>query len=279
MAKSIYKAEKEIQEKIIADYKNGKSMRQIEKDYNVCRISVSKFLEEKKVKIQKGNHYRKYYHNVDYFEKIDNEHKAYWLGFLFADGYIVDHDHIYGEDKFGISLAEKDKEILELFKKDLQATNPIHTYERKEKGQPLSRLLLTSQKTVNDLINKGCVKKKSLILCPPKNVPEELIPHFIRGFFDGDGCIAKGKNNRSPSTENFSYKVEFTTTKEMADWLQSYFNMGSVRKEPRREKTYYFSFGGHRQVLSFYHQLYDNATIYLERKCLRFKELSKYIER
>ena len=280
MAISIYKIEKEKQEKIVADYQNGKSMRQLEKDYGVNRSTISKCLEEKEIKTQKGNQFRKYYHNIDYFENIDDEHKAYWLGFLFADGYIVDNSSHYGEDRFGLSLAEEDKQILELLKKDLQATNPIRTYERNGiKGQPLSRIELTSQKTVNDLIDKGCVKKKSLILSPPKNIPEELIPHFIRGFFDGDGSITKTKNIRYASTGNFCYGVNFTTTKEMADWLQNYFDIGTVRKEPRNEKTYYFTFGGHRQVLSFFHQLYDNATIYLERKYLRFEELSKYIER
>lgn len=280
MAISIYKIEKENQEKIIADYQNGKSMRQLEKDYGVNRNTISKFLEERKIKTKRGNHHRKYYHNIDYFENIDSEHKAYWLGFLFADGYIVDHSNCYGEDSFGLSLAEEDKQILELLKKDLQATNPILTYERKgTKGQPLSRIILTSQKTVDDLIDKGCIKKKSLFLAPPKKVPEELIPHFIRGFFDGDGSITKTKNNRYSSTNNFCYGVSFTTTKEMAEWLQNYFDIGTVRKEPRRDKTYYFTFGGHRQVLSFFHQLYDNATIYLERKYLRFEELLKYIER
>ena len=55
--------------------------------------------------------------------------------------------------------------------------------------------------------------------------------------------------------------------------------MGSVIKESRRENTYYYSLGGHSQVIQFYHILYDNATIYMERKYNRFQELlSKYNE-
>ena len=58
MAISIYKIEKENQEKIIADYQNGKSMRQLEKDYGVNRNTISKFLEERKIKTKRGNHHR-----------------------------------------------------------------------------------------------------------------------------------------------------------------------------------------------------------------------------
>lgn len=71
-----------------------------------------------------------YYHNENYFEVIDNEHKAYWLGFMFADGYISNRDDTYGEDQFGISLAKEDIQTLYQFKQDINSTNPIHEYAR-----------------------------------------------------------------------------------------------------------------------------------------------------
>ena len=106
---------------------------------------------------------------------------------MFADGYIVDNEKRYGQDAFGLALAKDSIDSLEKFKKSIKATNPI-TWDTSKKGsQPQGRLLMRSQKTVNDLIDKGCVKQKSLILQPPKNIPDDLIRHFIRGFFDGDG--------------------------------------------------------------------------------------------
>ena len=189
MAISIYKCSEELQNKIIIAYQNNISLRQIEKNFNVNRRTVSKFLEEKNIKTIKGNHYRKYFHDFDFFEKIDNEEKAYWLGFMFADGYIVNYDNYYGEDVLGLSVSLKDQKILEKFKKSIKATNPIKCYQKKDFGEPMVRLQMSSQKTVDDLISHGCVKQKSLILEPPKKIPKELIPHFIRGLFDGDGCI------------------------------------------------------------------------------------------
>lgn len=66
------------------------SLREIERVFNVSRETVSKFLTELNIKNIKGNHYRKYFHKEDYFENIDSEDKAYWLGFFFADGYICE---------------------------------------------------------------------------------------------------------------------------------------------------------------------------------------------
>ena len=68
MAINIKKVSDEITQQIIEDYKKGKSIRQIEKDYDVTRRSVAQFLEEKQIKTTKGNHYRKYTHQYDFFE-------------------------------------------------------------------------------------------------------------------------------------------------------------------------------------------------------------------
>lgn len=262
----------EIQEQIIKDYKNNLSIRELNKKYGYSRQGLSKFLEEKEVKTIKGNHYRKYFHDENFFENIDTEEKAYWLGFMFADGYIVNNEFTYGQDQFGISLAIDSLDAIEKFKKSLQATNPINwDYSGEKYGkQPLCKLVLTSQKTVNDLIAKGCVKQKTLILSPPKNVPVELEYHFIRGFFDGDGSLIRSQRKNS---NYISYNINFTTTKLFAEWLQNKFNMGQIFKEKRREHTWYYGLSGNQQIIKFYHLLYDNATIWLDRKYNKFQEL------
>ena len=274
MAISINKVDAETKNKIIEAYKNNMSLREIEKEFKVLRATVSKFLEEQNIKKIKGNHYRKYFHDFDFFENIDTEEKAYWLGFMFADGYIVNHENHYGEDSFGLTLAEDSLDSIEKFKKSLHATNPILYDNSKSIGQPQAKIVLTSQKTVNDLIDKGCVKQKSLILQPPKKVPEKLLSHFIRGFFDGDGSLMKYNYNNYPS-----YQIGFTTTYEMAIWLREIFGKGDIRKEKRRDFTWYYSIGGNRQVLDICHYMYDEATIWMDRKYARYQELlAKYNE-
>lgn len=279
MAINIKKFSDEQIQQIVEDYLNGKSMRQIEKDYNVARQSVANYLEEKQIKTTKGNHYRKYKHQYDFFENINTEEKAYWLGFMFADGYIVDYSKKYGEDKFGITLHSKDKKTLEQFKKSIKSTNPITDVS--SNGRQLHRIIMSSQKTVNDLISHGCVKQKSLILKPPIGVPQELIHHFIRGYFDGDGSIFWNKSafERHDTWNIPSYSINITSTKEMIEWLIDQIGFGNIQKEKRRTKTWYYIQDGNKKVKQFCDYIYKDATIFMERKYQLYQDLLKYTEK
>jgi hypothetical protein len=260
---------------VIDDYKNGKSMRQIEKDYGVTRQSVAKYLTDQGIKTTTGNHYRKYYHNFDFFENIDTEEKAYWLGFMFADGYICDYTNRYGEDKFGITLHVDDIQTLEAFKHSIKATNPITDVS--SNGRKLRRILMSSQKTVDDLISHGCTKQKSLTLKPPINIPNNLINHFIRGFFDGDGSIFYNKSEfeKHEAWLTPSFSICITSTKEIIEWIIDVVGFGHIAKEPRREKTWYYRQNGNNKVKQFCDYIYKDATIYMERKYNLYKELLK----
>lgn len=280
MAISINKQPVEIQKQIIQDYKNGKSMRQIEKDYNTTRITISRFLEKEGIKTTKGNHYRIYHHQEDFFEIIDNEKKAYWLGFMYADGYIVDNSqrNRYGEDEIGIGIDIKDDNHLKKFLADIKATNSI-TYDLKN-GRHMARVLLTSQKTANDLIDKGCFKQKTFILQPPTKVPNNLLPHFIRGFFDGDGSISKSGGKYYEQYHHYRYIVSFSCLENIAIWLKEYFSMGSIIKDKRGKLSYTYVIGGNNNIEKFYNIIYKDATVFLDRKYERFQEFlnQKYSE-
>ena len=276
MAISINKLDENIQNQIIEAYQNNMSLREIENHFGATRNTVSKFLENKGLKTTKGNHHRLYFHDFDFFETIDTEEKAYWLGFMYADGYIVNNENRYGEDDFGLTLAEDSIDSIEKFKASIKATNPIHYDDSKGVGQRQVKLVCRSQKTVNDLIDKGVLKGKSLILKPPTKVPQPLIHHFIRGFFDGDGSLMRYQNK---NCKHISFGIDFTTTYEMAKWLQETLNMGSIFPEKRREATWYYSVGGNQQVLQLCHYMYDDASIWMDRKYNRYKELlEKYGE-
>jgi hypothetical protein len=118
--------------------------------------------------------------NIDIFQNIDTEEKAYWLGFLYADGCV--HSQ---ENKIELGLAEKDYEHLNKFRNFLQIKNKI-AYRDSTKSY---RLSFRSKKSKQDLIALGYIPCKSLLLHFPNSqqVPDYLIKHFIRGYFDGDG--------------------------------------------------------------------------------------------
>ena len=95
----------EEKENIISMYENNISLREIERLTGHGRTRVAKMLENLGIKTTTGNHYRKYFFDFDFFENIDTELKAYWLGFLYADGCVLPVNK-YGEQDFQLTLAQ-----------------------------------------------------------------------------------------------------------------------------------------------------------------------------
>ena len=260
---------------IITLYKNNTSLRKIEELTHHSRQAIAKMLEELQIKNTYGNHYRYYFFDFDYFSIINDEKKAYWLGFLYADGSIGTSK--YGEQTFKLSLQEQDKEILEKYKNDLKSSYPLR-YDNSsilQNGTISKQVILEqrNQKTVDDLKKLGCVERKSLILTFPteQQVPSQYVYDFIRGYFDGDGSISQYNNE---------YHVSIVGTENFINKLSTYFKGGSVFKDKRKNNSWYFSLNGNLQIINFYHLLYDNATRYLQRKYQKFQSLlKKYHER
>jgi hypothetical protein len=215
---------------------------------------------------------RRYEVDHNFFNKIDNEHKAYWLGFIYADGYVSKRKET--EKKVGISLGIKDMNHLETFKKHIQATYPVCIYEFKIKsfahpGMKYCRLLMSSDQLFDDLVSKGVFEKKTLILKFPDEsiVPKQLQNHFIRGYFDGDGSFKKRNDG--------FYAFSLCGTKEFLLRCQEI--LGKQTKLEKRHKdnknNYSFSIGGRKQAKKAGDYLYENATVYLDRKYTRYKEM------
>ena len=189
-----------------------------------------------------------------YFDKINTEEKAYWLGFLYADGSISSK-----EDKIELGLAEKDLHHIEKFKQSLQLSNKI-CYRASTKSY---RISFRSQSCKQDLINKGCIPKKSLILNFPteEQVPFYLLKHFIRGYFDGDGWFTNTPD---------CFQVGIIGTQ---DFIQGFLNtveninktnkIFSVHRENGAKR---YIFGAYNDVLNFLNWIYKDSTIYLDRK-------------
>ena len=211
-----------------------------------------------------------YYLNENYFEKIDTEEKAYWLGFIYADGYITG-------DKLGISLAKCDKEHLEKFLKCIKSDYKIKEYKSKSiYGEcEYCRVLLNSTKLVEDLREKGVLNNKSLKLTFPNNeiIDTSLYNHFIRGYFDGDGSLVLSKN---------SINFKICGTKEFLEGLIDVFNTviyeynyqkKLFKRHMDDKNNYYISYGGRVKTLKVIDYLYNDCNIYLNRKYNKYIEL------
>ncbi len=195
--------------------------------------------------------------NDDYFEKIDTEDKAYFLGLLFADGNVYLKRY-----RVQITLANEDAYILTKFAECINYSGKLYS----DRGL-YSKLILPSKKMCEDLILLGCTANKSLTLKFPDKVPSELLHHFIRGYFDGDGHISKHKKLIKPY-----YYINITSTEEFIIILKDIFakNNIDVGKSYKRYKNKEISahtiYVKNKSAKQFVDYVYKNATIFLNRK-------------
>jgi hypothetical protein len=121
-----------------------------------------------------------------FFQTIDSEEKAYFLGLLSADGFVDRNGRV-----FKINLQARDEHILRDMKEAMKSGHPIK--DRQTAGGfsgsgPQKLLAISSIKLVSDLAKYGIAPGKSKTLTFP-DLPEDLECHFARGSFDGDGHI------------------------------------------------------------------------------------------
>lgn len=210
---------------------------------------------------------KKYEVNENYFEKIDNEEKAYWLGFLYADGNVRLHKNKSGILK--LKLKQSDRQHIEKFNNCIGSNYIINDgleilkVKEREYKCYYSVLCIYNTKLVKDLFNFGCVENKTQkILLPLLN--DKLMPHFIRGYFDGDGCINKVKKYyNSYSISIFSNSKFILELKEMFNNIFND-NLKEYESENKMFSTLIISDRENRE--KFYNYIYGDSTIYLERK-------------
>ena len=213
--------------------------------------------------------------------QVKNELEAYLLGFFYADGYITNYS--YGKWRaFGIGLKAKDKNFLQwicdVLNKDL-GTNYELKYQKETNSY---RLLVCRVYFVEKLINLGIVPHKTYTNTNGiiSNVPIELMNHFIRGFFDGDGSICIGKEGKA--------RANFVGWNER--WihylycvLYSIIKRGQFKPEHPKDKegsTYYrVVFSGNPSCVKLREFLYNNAHYYMKRKKDLFDSIKIYQKR
>ena len=169
-------------------------------------------------------------------------------------------------------IKEDDKKILEDFKREIKTDNKIFHVKRKGKGEyknskPQYNLSVTSEKIWKCLKGMGMLRKEHI---PFEHIPERLIRHFIRGLFDGDGCVWNGK--RSPS-EGLFYIL---ASKGICEELNDIFIKNDISDKfeiKRRKGIYHIRKSSNKKALkSMYDFLYKDANYFLERKHTIWKE-------
>lgn len=244
---------------IINLFNENISIENIAKRLNISTNKVSKCLKVNN--INNNRNFNTYSFDTNIFDVIDTEEKAYWLGFLYADGYVS------LEKGIELTLSEKDLKHLEKFKSFMKSNHKIQQRE----DIKAYRLCIYSKDLAQRLTSLGCFQNKSLILKFPtkKQVPKHLIHHFMRGYFDGDGCVALSKSKYRPQL-HFSVIGTNDFLTEYEKIILNILKRTSGNKWSRCGKAYEINFGGNLQCKKIFDYLYKDATIYLERKRNKF---------
>lgn len=201
---------------------------------------------------------RKYTLNEYFFHEL-NEKSSYWLGFLYADGFVRMKDGKSGELK--IKLKDTDKNHIEKFLSDIKCEKPIKCgIDNKSK---FCSVTVYSNVMVNKLFELGCVNNKTQKIRLP-NLNKDSMNHFIRGYFDGDGSISKVKNRTNSFTVSVCSNVNFN------DELINFLGFGKAYKYDNYSVILINKII---DIINFRNYIYSNAVTLLERKLNKFKEI------
>lgn len=201
--------------------------------------------------------------DVDYFKEINSPDKAYWLGFICADGCI-------NKTNNKITLSLKDLKAIEDFKKTIGAEHTISKREifdkRTNKTYTGYSIQITNELFVVHLINLGVTSNKTNKLEFP-NIDEKYYSYFIAGLFDGDGsAILRGK-------EKNRLTMNLISTNEVLSFIKTYilhkFNIQSkyyCRVTPNKPNVWKMSL--YADAHKFLEFIYGDDTFkyYLKRK-------------
>lgn len=217
--------------------------------------------------------------NITYFDNIDTEYKAYILGLIYADGTINDKVKGKREWRLIISLQEEDGYILNKLMED-NSKNKVNILNppavQKENWKKRAVACIGNTYMCNSLIKLGCGPRKSRLGMQFPKLPEHLIHHFIRGFFDGDGCVTVNKRiyrGKKVISENFKLKLAFTSTDSVfLDTLISYLPITKVYKRKKLRAMIVHTYWIERKddIQNVYNYLYKDANYFLKRKYDKF---------
>jgi hypothetical protein len=259
---------------IIDSYNNGQTIKSISVAHNCSQSSILRLLRKYGVKSNpktSSSRKRKYYLNEDFFNEINSQEKAYILGYLYADG----HNNTE-RGTVNLTISSKDEQILYDIRQHFTEV-PIKQYVHNsayKKENTLSRLRIDSWKISQKLEELGCGGNKTFTLQFPSWLSREVIPHFIRGYLDGDGWISISKKNVIHVGVISSDLFCEGFSKLMKETLDINFTTKPELRVKEGISTCFIS--SRNTAIKFLDWLYKDASIYLDRKYQTYLTLKSF---
>lgn len=253
--------------KEIIDYykKNNCTKAEVIKKFKICGKRFNNILKE--FDIQPNKRPTAYYLNEDFFKVIDNRQKAYWLGFILADGSI-------SNNKGRLKITTIDKNHLEKFTKCLKSNIPVKFYKTTPNyigSKPHYELLIVRQNFVKYICQQGI---------NPSKTGQEIFPiidgnlnqHLIRGIFDGDGWFSIGKDFELGICN--SYDVCEKISRILNHEANVSYKIPTKNNSKKDNNLYRIRYNSKKDIIKIYEFLYKNASqlTVLDRKYNKLKK-------
>lgn len=251
----------EIFEKLIEEYLTTNcTYLDLSKKYNIPDYKIEYYFATRKIKRNK-----KYIEDV-FFNKT--EESAYWIGFIAADGSLSDKRH-----SVEIEIQIGDINHLKKFSKFVTYEDNLKIGIRDKTKS--CRVTLINQKTYDDIKNYNLMPNKSfkirfLNIISNFNNDDNLIKHFIRGYFDGDGSVTY-HDNLTNLKVGFCGNKEFLL--ELQEYLNKLLNIETVIYSKKGTDIKSLSIRHKQDAIKFLNYIYKDSNIYLDRKYKKYAVL------
>jgi intein-encoded DNA endonuclease-like protein len=260
---------------VIERYNELKNLKKVAKSFGVSLRPIKRILKKNNIELTN----RRYEVNHNYFEIIDTEEKAYWLGFLYADGCVRKNK---SGNQIVLKLSLKDENHLNLFKSNIESQHKVsynRNYTTSKKGTPSFSdtcvIRISSNKLVEDLIRQGCEPRKTFTIDRP-NIDEKFYKHFIRGFYDGDGNFFYSEKTKMSVVTIVCASEKFREF--LIEVISKIPNIGKIHEDKQKYTIKIVNIVG---IVSFLDYVYKESNIHLNRKkeyYERYKEYRRNIE-
>ncbi|MDP4224804.1 MAG: hypothetical protein Q8910_00340 [Bacteroidota bacterium] len=272
---SSHKLTKDQRDNLAREYDKGASRSELCSKYGVTKSTVAELVIARGYKVR-GNEYNRTFNiNKSFFDSFDNEYQAYWLGWILSDGH-----HNRDKHMIKIELGIQDIEILEKLNSAVDSSRPIKIREpRGVQKQQTASLTVNCKQWSDRLFELGIYGNKTHSIKFPAWLPENLVPHFIRGHQDGDGTITFRNYPQYNRIDGY-WKIcgTYDLCSGVKDVLVKNGIPANVYRHSKNSPTWYVQVSGNQHILMLKEYLYSDSHICLERKYERFCEIKKQDE-
>lgn len=263
--------------KMAGEYIQGKTVREIMVERGVSDVAISAFLRRQGIPVVKTYEYE---FDINEFDSIDSEGKAYFLGLIFADGNI---------HKDQLTLSSNDLDVLQKFNACFLSDLAIAEVKKKAFGDQYNykqhyKISVWRNGLADKLAQHGIYERKTSTATFPTTIPYHLMKHFVRGYMDGDGSFSCYMSHCSRrSYKERKYMLSFEGTENFLEGLRREINIhigvdirSNLRKRHETDNCCYsLRTSGKTRVMTILDWLYTDCNYFMNRKYIKYKGLKE----